>query len=162
MTLSWLNLFVFCRSIMLDRAETLLHDHYAGKDYWDVSEMSLHYFTCVACHITVPTENDTDFFFQLFFQFSCLARLCPHLTVWFLMQTRRSMVFAKHLRLIGDNFRAKHLNSTDTGDQTIYSEDWTRMKVSDTPDRIRHQQLLFNTNYTGSNKKYLHEFSHKF
>lgn len=22
---------------MLDRAETLLHDHYAGKDYWDVS-----------------------------------------------------------------------------------------------------------------------------
>lgn len=21
---------------MLDRAETLLHDHYAGKDYWDV------------------------------------------------------------------------------------------------------------------------------
>lgn len=28
-----------CRSVMLDRAETLLHDHYAGKDYWDVSEV---------------------------------------------------------------------------------------------------------------------------
>lgn len=28
---------LFYRSVMLDRAETLLHDHYAGKDYWDVS-----------------------------------------------------------------------------------------------------------------------------
>ncbi|XP_053733377.1 GDP-fucose protein O-fucosyltransferase 2 isoform X2 [Synchiropus splendidus] len=65
-------------SVMLDRAETLLHDHYAGKDYWD---------------------------------------------------TRRSMVFAKHLRLIGDDFRASYLNSTDEGDNTIYNEDWTRMKV---------------------------------
>ncbi|XP_071779234.1 GDP-fucose protein O-fucosyltransferase 2 [Centroberyx gerrardi] len=65
-------------SVMLDRAETVLHDHYAGKDYWD---------------------------------------------------TRRSMVFAKHLRLIGDDFRAKYLNSTDSSDQTVYSEDWTRMKA---------------------------------
>ncbi|XP_010766071.1 GDP-fucose protein O-fucosyltransferase 2-like isoform X1 [Notothenia coriiceps] len=65
-------------SVMLDRAETLLHDHYAGKDYWD---------------------------------------------------TRRSMVFAKHLRLIGDDFRAKYLNSSDDRDFTIYSEDWTRMKA---------------------------------
>lgn len=29
---------LLCRSVMLDRAETLLHDHYAGKDYWDVSQ----------------------------------------------------------------------------------------------------------------------------
>uniref|UniRef100_H3DG95 GDP-fucose protein O-fucosyltransferase 2 n=1 Tax=Tetraodon nigroviridis TaxID=99883 RepID=H3DG95_TETNG len=65
-------------SVMLDRAETLLHDHYAGKDYWN---------------------------------------------------TRRSMVFAKHLRVIGDDFRAKYLNSTDISDSTIYSEDWTRMKA---------------------------------
>lgn len=50
--------------------------------------------------------------------------------VFLFLQTRRSMVFAKHLRLIGDSFRAKHLNSTDNQDQTIYSEDWTRMKVS--------------------------------
>ncbi|XP_061089395.1 GDP-fucose protein O-fucosyltransferase 2 isoform X2 [Conger conger] len=66
------------RSVMLDRAETLLHDHYAGKDYWD---------------------------------------------------TRRSMVFAKHLRVIGDEFRAKYLNSTDESDRTVYDEDWTRMKA---------------------------------
>lgn len=46
------------------------------------------------------------------------------------MQTRRSMVFAKHLRLIGDDFRTKYLNSTDISDSTVYSEDWTRMKVS--------------------------------
>ncbi|XP_061548450.1 GDP-fucose protein O-fucosyltransferase 2 isoform X3 [Phycodurus eques] len=65
-------------SVMLDRAETLLHDHYAGKDYWN---------------------------------------------------SRRSMVFAKHLRLIGDEFRAKYLNSTDDGDHTVYNEDWTRMKA---------------------------------
>ncbi|XP_035267827.1 GDP-fucose protein O-fucosyltransferase 2 [Anguilla anguilla] len=65
-------------SVMLDRAETLLHDHYAGKDYWD---------------------------------------------------TRRSMVFAKHLRIIGDEFRAKYLNSTDETDRTVYNEDWTRLKA---------------------------------
>lgn len=46
------------------------------------------------------------------------------------MQTRRSMVFAKHLRVIGDDFRAKYLNSTDISDSTVYSEDWTRMNVS--------------------------------
>lgn len=34
---TWYSLVIFCRSVMLDRAETLLHDHYAGKDYWDVS-----------------------------------------------------------------------------------------------------------------------------
>ncbi|XP_026073405.1 GDP-fucose protein O-fucosyltransferase 2-like isoform X1 [Carassius auratus] len=64
-------------SLMLDRAESVLHDHYAGKDYWD---------------------------------------------------TRRSMVFAKHLRIIGDDFRAKYLNSTDKQDQTPYNDDWTQMK----------------------------------
>lgn len=50
-----------------------------------------------------------------------------HLCLW---QTRRSMVFSKHLRLLGDDFRAKYLNSTDDRDHTVYSEDWTRMKVS--------------------------------
>lgn len=30
---------------MLDRAETLLHDHYAGKDYWDVSVVMEHYYS---------------------------------------------------------------------------------------------------------------------
>lgn len=49
----------------------------------------------------------------------------------FCVQTRRSMVFAKHLRLIGDDFRAKYLNSSDDRDLTVYSEDWTRMKVRD-------------------------------
>lgn len=66
------------QSVMLDRAENLLHDHYAGKSYWDA---------------------------------------------------RRSMVFAKHLRVVGDEFRAKYLNSTDELDNTIYNEDWTKMKV---------------------------------
>ncbi|MGH0149699.1 UNVERIFIED_CONTAM: hypothetical protein FKN15_035883 [Acipenser sinensis] len=65
------------RSLMLDRAETVLHDHYAGKDYWDA---------------------------------------------------RRSMVFAKHLRMVGDEFRARYLNSTDESDKTHYNEDWTQMK----------------------------------
>lgn len=35
------KLFLFLlfknRSVMLDRAENLLHDHYGGKEYWDVS-----------------------------------------------------------------------------------------------------------------------------
>ncbi|CAN0125821.1 unnamed protein product [Bubo scandiacus] len=66
------------QSVMLDRAENLLHDHYGGKDYWN---------------------------------------------------TRRSMVFAKHLRVVGDEFRHKYLQSTDEADRTHYKEDWTQMKV---------------------------------
>ncbi|XP_006008222.1 GDP-fucose protein O-fucosyltransferase 2 [Latimeria chalumnae] len=66
------------RSVTLDRAENLLHDHYAGRDYWN---------------------------------------------------TRRSMVFSKHLRIVGDEFREKYLNSTDKADRTDYNEDWTKMKV---------------------------------
>ncbi|NXT79125.1 OFUT2 fucosyltransferase, partial [Zapornia atra] len=66
------------RSVMLDRAENLLHDHYGGKDYWN---------------------------------------------------TRRSMVFAKHLRVVGDEFRSSQLQSTDEADRTLYKEDWTQMKV---------------------------------
>ncbi|KAM8816553.1 GDP-fucose protein O-fucosyltransferase 2 isoform 2-T2 [Rhynchonycteris naso] len=68
----------YYRSVMLDRAENLLHDHYGGKEYWD---------------------------------------------------TRRSMVFAKHLRAVGDEFRSKYLNSTNEADRTPHKEDWTKMKV---------------------------------
>ncbi|KAK3090398.1 hypothetical protein FSP39_011543 [Pinctada imbricata] len=42
-------------------------------------------------------------------------------------EARRSMVFAKHLRDIGDEFRAKHLTSTDQEDNTVL-EDWTKMR----------------------------------
>uniref|UniRef100_A0A493TW10 GDP-fucose protein O-fucosyltransferase 2 n=1 Tax=Anas platyrhynchos platyrhynchos TaxID=8840 RepID=A0A493TW10_ANAPP len=70
--------YEYYRSVMLDRAENLLHDHYGGKDYWN---------------------------------------------------TRRSMVFAKHLRVAGDEFRNKYLQSTDKADRTHYNEDWTQMKV---------------------------------
>ncbi|XP_069589610.1 GDP-fucose protein O-fucosyltransferase 2 isoform X1 [Ranitomeya imitator] len=65
------------RSIMLDRAENLLHDHYAGRDYWN---------------------------------------------------TRRSMVFARHLRIVGDEFRANFLESNDEDDKTVFNEDWTKAK----------------------------------
>lgn len=44
-------------------------------------------------------------------------------------QTRRSMVFAKHLRVVGDEFRNKYLDSTDEADKTHYNEDWAQMKV---------------------------------
>lgn len=46
------------------------------------------------------------------------------------VQTRRSMVFAKHLRAVGDEFRSLHLNSTDAADKMAPEEDWTRMKVA--------------------------------
>ncbi|XP_057162848.1 GDP-fucose protein O-fucosyltransferase 2 isoform X2 [Ursus arctos] len=65
------------RSVMLDRAENLLHDHYGGKEYWN---------------------------------------------------TRRSMVFARHLRAVGDEFRSRYLNSTDEADRIPFEEDWTKMK----------------------------------
>lgn len=38
------------------------------------------------------------------------------------------MVFAKHLRDIGDEFRRENLDSTDPEDKTEL-EDWTKMKV---------------------------------
>lgn len=40
------------------------------------------------------------------------------------------MVFAKHLRAVGDEFRSQHLNSTDAADKMAPEEDWTRMKVA--------------------------------
>lgn len=39
------------------------------------------------------------------------------------------MVFAKHLRVVGDKFRNSYLQSTDEADRTHYKEDWTQMKV---------------------------------
>jgi len=47
-----------------------------------------------------------------------------------LIQARRSMRFAKHLRDIGDNFRHLHLDSDDTRDRTLLFEDWRKMEVS--------------------------------
>lgn len=38
-------------------------------------------------------------------------------------------MFAKHLRVVGDEFRKKYLQSTDEADRTHYKEDWTQMKV---------------------------------
>jgi hypothetical protein len=46
------------------------------------------------------------------------------------LQARRSMVFAKHLRDIGDDFRREFLDSTDEEDGTVL-QDWTEMEVSD-------------------------------
>lgn len=43
--------------------------------------------------------------------------------------TRRSMVFAKHLRAVGDEFRSHFLNSSDLADSIPFQEDWTQMKV---------------------------------
>lgn len=51
------------------------------------------------------------------------AALCPP-------QTRRSMVFARHLRAVGDEFRSRYLNSTDEADRIPFEEDWTKMKVA--------------------------------
>ena len=49
------------------------------------------------------------------------------------LQTRRSMVFARHLRAVGDEFRSRYLNSTDVADGIPFEEDWTRMKVPALP-----------------------------
>jgi len=40
------------------------------------------------------------------------------------------MLFAKHLRDIGDNFRHLHLDSDDMRDRTPLDEDWRKMEVS--------------------------------
>lgn len=47
-----------------------------------------------------------------------------------LPQTRRSMVFARHLRAVGDRFRSQYLNSTDEADGTPVQDDWTKMQVA--------------------------------
>ncbi|XP_071100851.1 GDP-fucose protein O-fucosyltransferase 2-like [Haliotis cracherodii] len=64
-------------SVMIDRAETVMHDRFGDVKYWTA---------------------------------------------------RRSMVFAKHLKKIGDDFRGKHLDSTDVADKTVMNEDWTKNK----------------------------------
>lgn len=47
----------------------------------------------------------------------------------FVSQGRRSMVYAKHLHDIGDEFREKYLGSTDIKDKTVLLDDWTKMNV---------------------------------
>ncbi len=42
-------------------------------------------------------------------------------------EARRSMVFTKALRDIGDRFRTEELDSTDEKDNTVFDDDWTRM-----------------------------------
>lgn len=39
------------------------------------------------------------------------------------------MVFADHLKQIGNEFREKYLASTDKKDKTIMKKDWTKNKV---------------------------------
>ena len=46
-----------------------------------------------------------------------------------IMQARRSMRFAQHLRDVGDKFRAQYLSSNDKDDRTELDPDWTKMKV---------------------------------
>ena len=46
------------------------------------------------------------------------------------------MRFAKHLRDIGDEFRANNLESTDEKDKTETTEDWRDMKVRLSADKI--------------------------
>lgn len=64
------------RSVMVERAETFLHDVFGEKVHWE---------------------------------------------------GRRSMVYAKHLHDIGDEFREKYLGSTDIKDKTVLLDDWTKM-----------------------------------
>ena len=47
------------------------------------------------------------------------------------LQARRSLVFAKHLRLEADRFRAEVLNSTDESDRTPYNDEnwWKQIPV---------------------------------
>ncbi|VDN06545.1 unnamed protein product [Thelazia callipaeda] len=66
-------------SLMIDRAETVLHAHFGDFHYWEA---------------------------------------------------RRSMRYAKHLRLIADKFRQERLNSNDAKDRTVLPDSWktTRKK----------------------------------
>ncbi|EPY84078.1 GDP-fucose protein O-fucosyltransferase 2 precursor [Camelus ferus] len=111
----------YYRSVMLDRAETLLHDHYGGKEYWDLSGPAQPGGHGEArCVQSTPAETPA-------------ASACDLGTSWEggvgSVETRRSMVFARHLRAVGDEFRSKYLNSTDEADRTPFEEDWTKMKV---------------------------------
>ncbi|XP_064608474.1 GDP-fucose protein O-fucosyltransferase 2-like isoform X2 [Liolophura sinensis] len=65
------------RSVMIARAEAVLHDRHGNKMYWEA---------------------------------------------------RRSMVFAKHLKNLGDEFREKYLDSIDEKDKTVMEDDWTSVR----------------------------------
>lgn len=103
---------------MLDRAENLLHDRYGGKEYWDVSAAR---GPRRALHRSVRLVSEHLGRGGGRWQSAQLSCLHP--------QTRRSMVFAKHLRAVGDEFRSKYLNSTNEADRIPAEEDWTKMKV---------------------------------
>ncbi|VDN40386.1 unnamed protein product [Gongylonema pulchrum] len=60
-------------SLMIDRAETVLHSHFGDFHYWEA---------------------------------------------------RRSMRYAKHLRLVADQFRERHLDSNDVKDRTVLPDSW--------------------------------------
>nr|XP_039261509.1 GDP-fucose protein O-fucosyltransferase 2-like [Styela clava] len=66
------------RSVFLDRGETVMHEMFGGKNYWD---------------------------------------------------SRRSMVFAKHLRQEAAEIRKKYLDSDDERDNTYRPEDWRTPKI---------------------------------
>lgn len=52
------------RSVMLDRAENLLHDHYGGKDYWDVSTGRNHIWFIISVYIGLKGLVHPDLLFS--------------------------------------------------------------------------------------------------
>ena len=57
-------------------------------------------------------------------------------------KARRSLVFASHLRDIGDEFRKRFLDSDDISDNTIWDDDWTQMEVRAMLIILHHYSLI--------------------
>lgn len=50
---------------MLDRAENLLHDHYGGKEYWDVSAAGVSRATSIVCFVCESVRPSRTLVFRL-------------------------------------------------------------------------------------------------
>jgi peptide-O-fucosyltransferase len=86
------------KSVMFDRAETLLHSEFGSESYWR-ARRSMRYATSL---INFGKNR---------------SQLSVHEPMFMLL-------FA----LSGNLFRAHHLNSTDKLDRTVLIDDWTKMK----------------------------------
>ena len=99
--------------------------------FWGYEEVHGRQFTCVSIqgHATIMkpflTENTTGQGVLMLRSEQLLHDVYGETMYW---KARRSMVFAKSLRDIGDEFRAEELDSTDEKDNTIFDDDWTQMK----------------------------------
>lgn len=96
--------------------------------FWNVENVNAKKFDCV--NVQGAATVLADFLKKLDAKSVFLPRFeqVQHITYGGdeFYKARRSLVFAEHLRIEGDQFREKYLNSKDENDKTTYNADWRK------------------------------------